>query len=272
MLKLLICNSRKCDLENTNNNVKNFLNVFKNSQVYIFHDNDKIEEYNYYEKAKIITLNKNIGILMGRKELVKNLPEEENDDACIWLDSDDVLLVDNIQPYYDEFVKKNLDFCGDLKKVMVWGKMYKQSLLKKIYDNIPQNNYGLDSVIFEDSYAKKSLMYILDREKIVGEDKDVDIIKYSGSHPHYNIADKKCAINNFSSAILEYVWSLNKNTIFYNKNAKMQTVLFCSYCKRFGLEYVTGILKDLAKKCKEYKPYVDHEIAKIEKLYKISLD
>lgn len=272
MLKLLICNSRKCDLENLNKNIENFLNAFKDSIVYIFHDNGKLEEFNYHPKAKIITLNKNIGLLMARKELIKNLPEEENNDVCTWLDSDDILNVENLKKYYNEFISSNWELYGSLKEVMVWNKLYKQELLKKIYNNIPEKNYGFNSVIFEDCFAMTSLVYIKKREGMTLNDTRLDLIRYNGSHPHYKINDRKCAISNFSSLILRYVWSLDKNTVFYDKDAEMPLVLLFNYCKRYGFEYVIGILKELANQCEEYKPYVDHQIAKIEKMFKDSLD
>lgn len=272
MLKLLICNSRKCDLENLNKNIENFLNTFEDSIVYIFHDNDKLEEYNYHPKAKIITLNKNIGTLMARKELIKNLPEKENNDVCTWLDSDDTLNVENLKKYYNEFINSNWELYGSLKEVMVWGKLYKQELLKKIYNNIPQKNYGFNSVIFEDGFAMTSLEYIKKREGITLNNVKLDLVKYNGPHPHYEFEDKKCAIKNFSSHILRYIWSLDKNTVFYKKNTSFPLFCFYRFCKRYGFEYVIGILKELANQCEEYKPYVDHQIAKIEKMFKDSLD
>jgi hypothetical protein len=272
MLKLLVCNNRKCDLENLNKNIEAFLNAFEDAIVYIFHDDDKLKEYAYHPKAKIITLNKNIGLLMARKELIKKLPEEENTDTCTWLDSDDILNIGNLKKYYNEFINSNWELYGSLRETMVWNKLYKQELLKKIYNNIPQENYGFNNVVFEDGFAMTSLLYIKEKEGITLNNTKLDLIRYNGMHPYFEINNKFYAVKNFSSLVLRYVWSLDRSTVFYEKDATLPTMLFCDYCKKYGFEYIIGILKELAKKCKKYKPYVEYQIAKIEKAYKDSLD
>lgn len=265
MLNLLICNNRLEDVENINKNIALFKSIFNESNIFIFHDSD-IQCDSYDKSAIVFSINKNIGLLAGRKYLVEHIPEKYNNEYFIWLDSDDLLLPQELQRSYDEIYKNNWDYYGLLNTDRVWNKIYRLSLLKEAYEVIPQDMFGFKILYQEDSFIKSIIFDIAVKRQFNNiKSADIRFIKYNGYHAP-NLSNPESAKKFFESFFIKEIWGINKVGPFKILPRQLSIIIY-NDMKHYGENYILGIINDIISKLPEkYHSYFKDIIDSAQKL------
>lgn len=265
MLNLLICNNRLEDVENINKNIELFKSIFNESNIFIFHDSD-IQCDSYDKNAVVFSINKNIGLLAGRKYLVDHIPEKYDNDYFTWIDSDDTFLSQELQRSYDEISKNGWDYYGLLDSDRVWNKIYRLSLLKEAYEVIPQDMFGFKILYQEDSFIKSVIFDIAVKKQFNNiKSADIRFIKYNGYHAP-NLSNPESAKKFFESLFIKEIWGINKVGPFKVSPRQLSIIIY-NHMKHYGENYILDIINNIIKRLPEkYHSYFNDIIVSAYKI------
>lgn len=197
-----ITNYRNEDIENVNRQIKILTDKIGKIHIFIFHDNNYFMSRTRYdydeEKLHIFTENKNMGTLYGRLEIIKNIPDEFDDEFLVWFDADDEFAdIDFLVKIIEE--NKNIDWISDdikwraLPSKIVKVHAYKKAIRKiKISPSLRVRSSECDIIT-----AALYSLYIKGEISFKAIPNRLDWIKVNGNHQAFSINHDLCDDNYF---------------------------------------------------------------------------
>lgn len=191
-LLVLCANKHEKNISNINENVKKIYSIFNKEKIefIVFHD-DAYPKEKYDKRINVVCYDENYGTLYARKNLVESIPKEYDDAYAIWFDGDDTILIDGIRNIFAHCMSYGqYDIIGPTLDIYnLWQYLFKVSMLKFLYKYIPENNFGLKVINYEDAIILMIARHYIDYDKkIKYMTKKLNYIKYVGYHdnPYFN--------------------------------------------------------------------------------------